>query len=213
MPVKLNEREYREYPEFCDERKAEVRMLEDGQEVVEGYATTWDEYLLWDDGEYRMFERIDPHAYDECDLSDVIFQLNHEGRVFARGSNKTLIVRPDEKGLFNRAYLSGTEAGRQLREEIKGGYLTRMSQGFRVDQEKQEIIENREDGRIDIHRTILKMKKLYDVSVVSLPANDATSISARSISEGFIAEAKQERLAIEAQRRKKEQIAILADSI
>ena len=142
MPVKLNEREYREYPEFCDERKAEVRMLEDGQEVVEGYATTWDEYLLWDDGEYRMFERIDPHAYDECDLSDVIFQLNHEGRVFARGSNKTLIVRPDEKGLFNRAYLGGTEAGRQLREEIKGGYLTRMSQGFRVDQEKQEIIEN-----------------------------------------------------------------------
>ena len=213
MPVKLNEREYREYPEFCDERKAEVRMLEDGQEVVEGYATTWDEYLLWDDGEYRMFERIDPHAYDECDLSDVIFQLNHEGRVFARGSNKTLIVRPDEKGLFNRAYLSGTEAGRQLREEIKGGYLTRMSQGFRVDQEKQEIIENREDGRVDIHRTILKMKKLYDVSVVSLPANDATSISARSISEGFIAEAKQERLAIEAQRKKKEQIAIMADMI
>lgn len=213
MPVKLNEREYREYPEFCDERKAEVRMLEDGQEVVEGYATTWDEYLLWDDGEYRMFERIDPHAYDECDLSDVIFQLNHEGRVFARGSNKTLIVRPDEKGLFNRAYLSGTEAGRQLREEIKGGYLTRMSQGFRVDQEKREIVENREDGRIDVHRTILKMKKLYDVSVVSLPANDATSISARSISEGFIAEAKQERLAIEAQRRKKEQIAIMADMI
>ena len=213
MPVKLNEREYREYPEFCDERKAEGRMLEDGQEVVEGYATTWDEYLLWDDGEYRMFERIDPHAYDECDLSDVIFQLNHEGRVFARGSNKTLIVRPDEKGLFNRAYLSGTEAGRQLREEIKGGYLTRMSQGFRVDQEKKEIIENREDGRIDIHRTILKMKKLYDVSVVSLPANDATSISARSISEGFIAEAKQERLAIEAQRKKKEQIAIMADMI
>ena len=50
MLVKLNEREYREYPEFCDERKAEVRMLEDGQEVVEGYATTWDEYLRWDDG-------------------------------------------------------------------------------------------------------------------------------------------------------------------
>lgn len=213
MPVKTNEREYREYPAFCDDRKAEVRMLEDGQEVVEGYATTWDEYLLWDDGEYRMFERIDPHAYDECDLSDVIFQLNHEGRVYARGSNKTLIIRPDEKGLFNRAYLGGTEAGRELREEIKGGYLTRMSQGFRVDQEKREIIENREDGRIDIHRTILKMKKLYDVSVVSLPANDATSISARSISEGVIAEAKQERLAIEAQRRKKEQIAIMAEMI
>ena len=213
MPVKTNEREYREYPEFSEDRKAEVRTLEDGQEVVEGYATTWDEYLLWDDGEYRMYERVDQHAYDECDLSDVIFQLNHEGRVYARGSNKTLIIRPDEKGLFTRAYLGGTGAGRELREEIKGGYLTRMSQGFRVDQEKREIIENREDGRIDIHRTILRMKKLYDVSVVSLPANDATSISARSISEGVIAEAKQERLAEEARRRTKEQIAIMADMI
>ena len=213
MPVKTNEREYREYPEFSEDRKAEVRTLEDGQEVVEGYATTWDEYLLWDDGEYRMYERVDQHAYDECDLSDVIFQLNHEGRVYARGSNKTLIIRPDEKGLFTRAYLGGTGAGRELREEIKGGYLTRMSQGFRVDQEKREIIENRENGRIDIHRTILRMKKLYDVSVVSLPANDATSISARSISEGVIAEAKQERLAEEARRRTKEQIAIMADMI
>ena len=213
MPVKTNEREYREYPEFSEDRKAEVRTLEDGQEVVEGYATTWDEYLLWDDGEYRMYERVDPHAYDECDMSDVIFQLNHEGRVYARGSNKTLTIRPDEKGLFIRAYLGGTAAGRELREEIKGGYLTRMSQGFRVDQEKREIIENREDGRIDIHRTILRMKKLYDVSVVPLPANDATSISARSISEGVIAEAKQERLAEEARRRTKEQIAIMADMI
>ena len=210
MPMKTNEREYRE---FCQDRKAEVRTLEDGQEVVEGYATTWDEYLLWDDGEYRMLERVDAHAYDDCDMSDIIFQLNHEGRVYARGSNKTLQVVPDEKGLKTVAYLGGTEAGRQLLEEIKGGYLTRMSQGFRVKEEKREVIEDRENRRVDIHRTILKMEKLYDVSVVSLPANDATSISARSVSEGVIAEVKQERLAIEARRKTKEQIAIMAEMI
>ena len=210
MPMKVNEREYRE---FCIDRQAEVRTLEDGQEVVEGYATTWDEYLLWDDGEYRMLERVDEHAYDECDMSDIIFQLNHEGRVYARGSNKTLTVTADDHGLKTVAYLGGTDAGRQLLEEIKGGYLTRMSQGFRVKQEKREVVEDRENRRVDIHRTILKMEKLYDVSVVSLPANDATSISARSVCEGVIAEVKQERLAIEAQRRKKEQIAIMADMI
>ena len=209
MPVKVNEREYRD----IDISQFECRTLEDGQDVVEGYATTWDEYLLWDDGEYRMFERIDPHAYDECDLSDIIFQLNHEGRVYARGGNKTLIVGPDEKGLHTRAYLGGTETGRQIREEIKGGYLTKMSQGFRVDQEKREIIEDRATGRIDVHRTILRMKKLYDVSVVSLPANEATSISARSISEGVIAEVKQERLAEEARRRTREQIKLMAEFI
>ena len=209
MPVKVNEREYRD----IDISQFECRTLEDGQDVVEGYATTWDEYLLWDDGEYRMFERIDPHAYDECDLSDIIFQLNHEGRVYARGGNKTLIVGPDEKGLHTRAYLGGTETGRQIREEIKGGYLTKMSQGFRVDQEKREIIEDRDTGRIDVHRTILRMKKLYDVSVVSLPANEATSISARSFSEGVIAEVKQERLAVEARTRTKKQIQTLAEFI
>ena len=76
MPVKVSEREYRDIDLLM-----ECRAMEDGQEVVEGYATTWDEYLLWDDGEYRMYERFDPHAYDECDMSDVILQLNHEGRV------------------------------------------------------------------------------------------------------------------------------------
>lgn len=210
MPMKVNEREYRE---FCTDRQAEVRTLEDGQEVVEGYAATWTEYLLWDDGEYRMFERVDAHAYDECDMSDIIFQLNHEGRVYARGSNKTLTVTPDEHGLKIVAYLGGTDEGRKLLEEIKGGYLTRMSQGFRVKQEKREIVEDTENRRVDIHRTILKMEKLYDVSVVSLPANDATSISARSVCEGVIAEVKQERLAIEARRRIKDQIAIMAEMI
>ena len=208
MPVKVNEREYRDIDMLM-----ECRAMEDGQEVVEGYATTWGEYLLWDDGEYRMYEQFDPHAYDECDMSDVILQLNHEGRVYARGGNKTLTVGPDSIGLHTRAYLGGTEAGRQLREEVKGGYLTKMSQGFRVAEQRREIVENTAENRIDIHRTITKVAKLYDVSIVSLPANEATSISARSVGEGVIAEVKEERLAIEAQRKTKEQIAILADSI
>ena len=208
MPVKVTEREYRDI-----DLMMECRAMEDGQEVVEGYATTWDEYLLWDDGEYRMYEQFDPHAYDECDMSDVILQLNHEGRVYARGGNKTLTVGPDSKGLHTLAYLGGTEAGRQLKEEVKGGYLTKMSQGFRVAEQRREIVENAAENRIDIHRTITKVAKLYDVSIVSLPANEATSISARSICEGVIAEVKEERLAIEAQRKTKEQIAILADSI
>jgi len=209
MPAKTNEREYRDIAMTS----FEVRTIQDGQDVVEGYATTWDEYMLWDDGEYRFFERFDPHAFDECDLSDIIMQLNHEGRVYARGSNGTLTVRADEKGLHITAYLGGTEEGRKLLEEIRGGYLTKMSHGFRKGEEKREIVEDLENHRVDIHRTITKVSKEYDVSAVSLPANDATSISARNICEGAIAEVKQERLAIEARKREKEQIAILAKMI
>lgn len=209
MPMKTNEREYRD----IDLSGMELRTMDDGQMVVDGYATKWNEYLLWDDGEYRLYERFDPHAFDKCDLSDIIMQLNHEGRVYARGGNKTMTVNPDEIGLHMAAFLGGTQEGRKIFEEIQGGYLTKMSHGFRKGREKREVIENLEENRIDIHRTILEVAKEYDVSVVSLPANDATEISARSISEGVIAEVKQERLAEEARRRTREQIAIMAGMI
>ena len=209
MPVKVNEREYRD----IDLGGMELRQLDDGQMVVEGYATKWNEYPLWEDGDYVMYESFDSHAFDSTDLSDDIFQLNHEGRVYARGSNGTLTVKPDEVGLWVRAYLGGTEEGRKLFEEIKGGYLTKMSHGFRSDRESEirKVVET--DNRVEIHRTIMKVIKHYDVSVVSLPANEATSISARNLCEGVIEEVKEERLAIEARKRKKNQIAITAKFI
>ena len=210
MPVKINEREYRD----INMDGIELRKQDDGQCVVEGYATKWNEYMLWDDGEYRMFERFNEHAFDKTDLSDDIFLLNHEGRVFARTSNKTLIVAPDEIGLKVTAYLGGTEEGRKIFEEIQKGYLTKMSHGFRSNRQTEirKVVENAAENRVDIHREVMEVMKHYDVSVVSQPANDATEISARNISEGVIAEVRQELLAIEARERNKRQIAIMAES-
>lgn len=206
-------REDREYRDI-NVTRLEIRTLEDGQDVVEGYATTFGEpYLLYEEDGYRLWESVDPHAYDECDLSDIIMQYNHEGRVFARGGNKTLVVKPDEHGLWIRAYLGGTEIGRQLLEEIRGGYTTKMSQGFRVAKDERRVVEDRENNRIDVYRIILKVKKLYDVSAVSLPANDATEISARSFGEGVISEVRGEIAAEKARARKKEQIRIIAGGI
>ena len=209
MPVKTNEREYRDF----SLSQMELRTMDDGQMVVDGYATTWGEYMLWEEEGYRVYEKFDPHAFDKCDRSDIIMQLNHEGRVYARGGNKTLVVEPDENGLRITAYLGGTEEGRKLFEEIKGGYLTKMSHGFRKKTDKREVIEDHQTGMIEVHRTILEVAKEYDVSVVSLPANEATSISARNLCEGVIAEVKEERLAMEARKRKKNQIAIMAKTI
>lgn len=208
MP-KCKDREYREF----DARQLELRTLEDGQDVVEGYATTWDEYLLFDSKEYRIYEKFDPHAFDHCDMKDVIMQYNHEGRVFARCSNGTLQLETDEHGLHVRAFLGGTEIGRQLLEEIKGGYTTKMSHGFRAGKERREVIEDKVNNRIDVHRTILEVVKEYDVSAVSLPANDATEINARSFCEGVIAEVRGEIAAEQAKARIKEQIKIIAGGI
>jgi HK97 family phage prohead protease len=183
----------------------EIRTLENGQDVVEGYATTFTEpYLLYEDDGYRLWESVDPHAYDECDLSDVIMQYNHEGRVFARISNNTLRVQPDDQGLFIEADLGGTELGRQLYEEIAGGYTDKMSFGFIVDKD-EELRTEAEDGRVDILRTITGISKLFDVSAVSIPANDATSIAVRNLTDGVIEQIRAERLEaerIETERRR-----------
>lgn len=147
--------------------------------VVTGYATTFEQpYLLWKDEQYEVWEQVDRHAFDEANMTDVVMQYNHEGRVFARNSNGTLTLRTDEHGLHVTALLGGTEIGRQLYEEIKGGYTNKMSFGFTVDEDKREIEE--EGNNVRVLRTIMKIGRLYDVSAVSIPANDGTAISARS---------------------------------
>lgn len=167
---------------------------------VRGYSTTFNEkYTLMDGDGWRLDEEVDSHAFDNTDMSDVIMQYDHEGRVYARTSNDTLKLTPDEHGLLVNAYLGGTEIGRALYGEIKGGYTNKMSFGFRVGAD--DIKEEEIDGKVIYTRTIKSIAKLYDVSAVSLPANDGTEISARSLRDGEIAKLEAERL-LKAERAK-----------
>ena len=203
MAVK-SEREYRDMT--MEIRSAENEEVEqEDRKVVKGYASTFNEpYTLYEDDDWRFDEVVDSRAFDNTDMSDVIMQYDHEGRVFARMSNNTLTVVPDERGLLIEADLGGTELGRQLFEEIKGGYTNKMSFGFTVDGEERRDIKNA-DGKTVTVRTITSVRKLYDVSAVSLPANDATSISVRTLTDGEIERIRAERLeaeALELRRRK-----------
>lgn len=165
--------------------------------IVEGYATTFDQpYPLYHVDSKLVEEQIDRNAFDKTDMSDTILQYDHEGKVYARISNNTLELKTDEHGLFVRAYLGGTQSGRNLYEEIKGGYTNKMSFGFTV--EKDDFTETK-NGYL---RTIRSIGKLFDVSAVSLPANDFTEISARSHCDGVIAEIEAERLHAEEEARK-----------
>ena len=202
MPIDMTKREYRR----IDIGNIETRKDEEGRMVVEGYATTFNQpYTLMQDQRAVLDEQVDAGAFAECDMSDVIMQYDHAGRVFARVKNGTLDIAPDEHGLKIRAYLGGTEIGRQLYEEIAGGYTDKMSFGFTVAKDSVERGKT-EDGRTKILRTIRKIGKLYDVSAVSLPANDATEISARSIGDGLIAEAMEEVRAEEERAKRIEEI-------
>lgn len=193
--VKTGERQYRNLV-------LEVREGEPDAMVVEGYATTYDEpYYMWrergkDGYTIEVREEVSSHAFDHTDMSDVIMQYNHEGRVFARLSNNTLeLDTADPKGLFIKADLGGTEIGRQLYEEIKGGYTNKMSFGFTIDKvsEMRQMEPDNDANEVWVY-TIESIRKLYDVSAVSLPQNDFTSISARALNNGEIDKVVTERL-------------------
>lgn len=215
---KLDEgRQYRNIDVSGFERRSDDDA---GEKNVTGYATRFNEpyelrRVAYGGEVYIVREQVDRDAFKDCDMDDVIMQYDHEGRVFARTSNGTLEVAPDSVGLHIHAQLGGTELGREVYDEIEGGYTTKMSFGFRVSQDKREETEERDEGTgvttITVLRTITRISKLYDVSAVSLPANDATSISARSYADGLIDELKQERLAAEKRERQKKAISVLCE--
>ena len=189
-------------------RNMTMAVLPDERKLVNGYASTFDEpYKLYSGEGFELWEVVDRSAFDETDMSDVIMQYDHQGRVFARTRNNTLTVKPDEKGLYIEADLGGTELGRGLYEEIAGGYTDRMSFGFTVTGDSEEREKN--DAGIWIYtRRITAVGKLYDVSAVSIPANGATSISADAVTrsignltDGVIERIQAERLEEEEQRK------------
>jgi len=104
-------------------------------------------------------------------MHDVIFNYNHSGHVLARTRNGTLTLEVRSDGLYIRARLDGTEEGQKVYDEIKGRYIDRMSFAFTVREESYDETEHT--------WTILKVKRLFDVSAVDIPAYDDTSIAAR----------------------------------
>jgi len=180
-------REDAEYRNFDFEIRAAELEGEDKALYVEGRAITFkDPTVLWEFDGVEYKEQVDDRALDDADMTDVIFNYNHGGKVMSRTRNKTLELNVDSKGLNVKARLDGTEEGRKLYEEIKGGYIDRMSFRFTA-------TESAYDNENHM-RTIRKIKKLYDVSAVDIPAYDKTSISARNF---FESEAEEEKRALD----------------
>ena len=161
---------------------------------VEGYAARFEPYVLFEDADGPVFERFERGCFDGCDMSDIIFQLNHQGTVMARQSNGSLIVEADDVGLFVAADLGRTKAAQNLYEEISTGMITKMSWGFILGD-----YEFDRDSRTITHKSI---KKIFDVSAVSIPANNNTEINARSWADGVIDLAARSEAALEDRRRR-----------
>lgn len=198
MAIK-SDREYRNFNGFALKRA-------EGEEsfIVEGYASTFESYVLMDFEGEEWREQIMPDAFNDSDMTDIVFLRDHTGQVFARTKNNTIAILPDERGLFTRTNLSSTSASRGMYEDIEAGLYSQMSFAFTVD--KQHFEEKlAEDGKRIVTRFIDSIKKVYDISAVAFPANPTTDIgiSTRSIFDGAIEELRAERL--EEQRARNEE--------
>ena len=182
--------------------------IEEGTEpsyLVEGYASTFDPYVLLTVDGVDYSERIEPTAFDEADLSDVVFRVDHEGRVYARSSAGTVELWHDAHGLGQRTDLSKTAAARELFADIEAGNYPKMSFAFTVAEDHFD----RETHTMVIDR----IAKVFDVSPVSFPANPNTdlSVSTRSYFDGVIEAERAERLAREERERQIQRIKLLTE--
>lgn len=179
MPFKPSERQYRSFA------ASNFRALSgEGDEPsyrVRGHYSTWNqEYCLYERTKYwpAEYEQIDREAFKNADMSDVIFQENHEGSPLARIRNSSLTLGEDEEGPWCEAYLGGCQRGRDLYESIQNGLVVEMSFGFTIaSDEDGEGYTTFKDENGDYHTTITRVSKIYDVSAVSIPANPNTDIS------------------------------------
>ena len=160
---------YRDYREVHKELEPKENY------TVEGYCALWEPYILLEVDNVPYYEQIHKEALDEADMSDIIFQLNHEHRVFARVSNNTLEVTTDNKGIYIKADLSSKEDSRSIYEDIEKGLLNKQSWAFTVAEEYFD-----KETRT---RHITKIKKVYDCSVVALASNTDTNIKVSSKEE------------------------------
>lgn len=164
-------------------RKLDIQFraedTEDGKMEIKGYAAVFNSPETYD-----YTEIIDSKAFDDADMSDVVLRYNHNDSfmVLARTRNKSLNLNVDEKGLMIDAVLQDdiTEH-KNIYNAIKSGLIDKQSFAFTVEEDNYDYDTDT--------RTITKIGKLFDVSVVDQPFYNATDVSvARDMNnEDFLA--------------------------
>ena len=140
------------------------------EQKITGLALRFNEpTVLFSSGGIDYLEVIDPHALDNCDMSDVVLTRNHNNdRLLARTKNGTLQLSVTSEGLEFTAELADTQLGEDTFKLIKRGDIDGCSFGGYVEEESYNV---------ETHtRTILKMSSLFDISAVTFPAYESTNV-------------------------------------
>lgn len=152
-------------------RKLDIQFraedTEDGHMEIKGYAAVYDSPET-----YSYTELISKGAFDNADMSDVVLRYNHNDSfmVLARTRNKSLELSIDEKGLFMDAKLQDdVTTHRDIFNAIKSGLIDKQSFAFTVEEDEYDYDTDT--------RTITRIGKVFDVSVVDQPFYNATDVS------------------------------------
>jgi len=130
-------------------------------------------------------EVIDPGAFRSAlqRKDDVRALFNHDANhVLGRTTSGTLVLAEDERGLRYTVTLPDTQAGRDLWVSVQRGDVSQSSFAFAVDAEEWR------DQRSDMPLRVVKDVHLFDVSAVTYPAYDETSVAARSMAKAVQAQ-------------------------
>ena len=182
-----------------------------GSMVLEGYAVVFEsETVIGNPQRGGFYEIIDRRAFDGCNMRDVPLRYNHSDNVpiLARTRNNSLQLSIDSKGLKIRAELLDTQDARDMYKRIKSGLISSMSFAFSVRQDGEQISSR---NGVPVRR-ITGFERLFDGSVVDVPAYEAATVCARSLelAEGWRSEQEREAAAEQEKRERKEKAALRA---
>ena len=151
--------------------------------IIEGYPIVFDSETYIDLGFDGWYEKVDRNAFANADMTDVALKYNHNDNklILARTRNDSLKLTIDDHGVFMHAELIDTTEATDVYKMVRSGLLTEGSFAFTVEeQECHEIGLYGTDG-YEMHRTIKKIGKLFDVAICPNGAyGDLTEIYARS---------------------------------
>lgn len=158
-------------------RIAEIRATSDEKMIIEGYAIKFNEETLIGSEDYGFREEIAASALVGAKMSDVPLKYNHQDNflVLARTRNKSLELEVDEVGLKIKAELLDTQSNKDIYMMVRSGLLDKMSFAFTVKSQSWD-----RSGSVP-KRTVKEIERLYDVSIVDVPAYEGTSVYARSL--------------------------------
>ena len=159
-------------------RLAEMRVEENEDKMIlEGYAIVFDQETMIGDEERGFKEVISRDSLSKTNMKDVPMKYNHMDSflILARTKNKSLSLSVDEHGLKVRAELLNTTTNADVYKMVKAGLLDKMSFAFTVKKQSWD-----RSSKIPLRR-IEEIDRLFDVSVVDLPAYEGTSIYSRSL--------------------------------